>query len=195
MAASFQAAARQTGTQVAGTINIPPPAGPQSRRASLAGGTNPRLGFSTATGPQLAGYTPQGAPIYVNVPSHGGTKHSKAEEFAKGGRRSVSDYTAFSNREGWSKWQRALLGTALDHKTEKVLDYQYIPDPNDTDACELFDSQKRLMYSVFTKTITEPSAVDILRNYSNPNSPDFKSTQTCATTSRVALLDKSLSRS
>eukprot|EP00977_Amphora_coffeiformis_P013780 scaffold3680_cov146-Amphora_coffeaeformis.AAC.1 len=36
MAASFQAATRQTGTQVAGTINIPPPAGPQSRRASLA---------------------------------------------------------------------------------------------------------------------------------------------------------------
>jgi hypothetical protein len=31
MAASFQAATRQTGTQVAGTINIPPPAGPQSR--------------------------------------------------------------------------------------------------------------------------------------------------------------------
>eukprot|EP00977_Amphora_coffeiformis_P026855 scaffold31173_cov221-Amphora_coffeaeformis.AAC.1 len=76
-------------------------------------GTNPRSGFSTATGPQLAGYTPQGAPIYVNVPSHGGTKHSKAEEFAKGSRRSISDYTAFSNREGWSKWQRTLLGTAL----------------------------------------------------------------------------------
>eukprot|EP00977_Amphora_coffeiformis_P022972 scaffold11999_cov99-Amphora_coffeaeformis.AAC.1 len=140
-------------------------------------GTNPRSGFTTATGPQLAGYTPQGAPIYVNVPSHGGTKHSKAEEFAKGGRRSVSDYTAFSNREGWSKWQRALLGTALDHKTEKVLDYKYIPDPNDTDACELFDSQKRFMYSVFTKTITEPSAVDILQNYSNPNSPDFGDAQ------------------
>eukprot|EP00977_Amphora_coffeiformis_P016612 scaffold5172_cov155-Amphora_coffeaeformis.AAC.3 len=158
MAASLHAATHQAGTQVAGTINIPPPAGPQSRRASLVEsrrkskigtksglrpqknvtfnvgglpstharqgtfpqgsnlfgtqfststmqGTNPRLGLSTATGPQLAGYTPQGAPIYVNVPSHGGTKHSKAEEFAKGGRRSVSDYTAFSNRKGWSKWQ------------------------------------------------------------------------------------------
>eukprot|EP00977_Amphora_coffeiformis_P023153 scaffold12289_cov89-Amphora_coffeaeformis.AAC.1 len=142
MAASLHTATRQTGTQVAGTSNIPPPAGPQSRRASLAEsrrksaigtqsgltprknvtfnvgglpptqtarqgtftqrsnlfgtqtgtpmpqGTNPRSGFSTATGPRLAGYTPQGAPIYVNVPGHGGTKHSKAEEFAKGGRRS-----------------------------------------------------------------------------------------------------------
>eukprot|EP00977_Amphora_coffeiformis_P008260 scaffold1866_cov99-Amphora_coffeaeformis.AAC.1 len=36
MAASLHAATRQTGTQVAGTINIPRPAGPQSRRASLA---------------------------------------------------------------------------------------------------------------------------------------------------------------
>eukprot|EP00977_Amphora_coffeiformis_P026835 scaffold30994_cov92-Amphora_coffeaeformis.AAC.1 len=181
MAASFQAATRQTGTQVAGTINIPPPAWPQSRRASLAesrrkskigtqsgftprknvtfnvGGLPPtqttRQGtfsqgsnlFGTQTGtPTPQGTNPRsGEPIYVNVPSHGGTKHSKAEEFAKGGRRSVSDYTAFSNREGWSKWQRALLGTALDHKTEKVLDYMYIPDPNDTDACKLFDSQKR----------------------------------------------------
>eukprot|EP00977_Amphora_coffeiformis_P026140 scaffold24204_cov105-Amphora_coffeaeformis.AAC.1 len=142
MAASLHAATSQTGTQVAGTINIPSPAGPQSRRASLAEsrrkskigtqsgltprknvtfnvgglpptqaarqgtftqrsnlfgtqigtsttqGTNPRSGFSTATGTQLAGYTSQGAPIYVNVPSHGGTKHLKAEEFAKGGQRS-----------------------------------------------------------------------------------------------------------
>eukprot|EP00977_Amphora_coffeiformis_P003759 scaffold746_cov137-Amphora_coffeaeformis.AAC.2 len=129
MAASLHAATRQTGTQVAGTINIPPPAGPQSRRASLAEscrkskigtqsgltppknvtfnvggllptqaarqgtftqrsnlfgtqtgtsttqGTNPRSGFSTATGPQLASYTPQGAPIYVNVPSHSALLH------------------------------------------------------------------------------------------------------------------------
>eukprot|EP00977_Amphora_coffeiformis_P013959 scaffold3819_cov204-Amphora_coffeaeformis.AAC.4 len=58
---------------------------------STTQGTNPRSGFSRATGPELAGYTPQGAPIYVNVSSHGGTKHSKAEEFAKGGPRSVSD--------------------------------------------------------------------------------------------------------
>eukprot|EP00977_Amphora_coffeiformis_P010304 scaffold2387_cov106-Amphora_coffeaeformis.AAC.6 len=106
---------------------------------------------------------------------HAATRQAGTQD--AGGRRSVSDYTAFSNREGWSKWQHALLGTALDHKTEKVLDYTYIPDPNDTDACELFDSQKRFMYSVFTKTITEPSAVDILRNYSNPNSPDFGDAQ------------------
>eukprot|EP00977_Amphora_coffeiformis_P023150 scaffold12265_cov87-Amphora_coffeaeformis.AAC.1 len=152
MAASLHAATQQAGTQVASTINIPPPAGPQSRQASLTEsrhkskigtqsgmtprknltfnvgglpttqtarqgtfsqgsnlfgtqtgtptpqGTNPRSGFPTATGPQLAGYTPQGAPIYVNVPSHGGSKHSKAKEFAKGGQRSVSDYTTFSNR-------------------------------------------------------------------------------------------------
>eukprot|EP00977_Amphora_coffeiformis_P014946 scaffold4265_cov127-Amphora_coffeaeformis.AAC.1 len=231
MAASLHAATQQAGTQVASTINIPPPAGPQSRQACLTEsrhkskigtqsgmtprknltfnvgglpttqtarqrkfsqgsnlfgtqsgtlttqGTNPRSGFSTATGHQLAGYTPQVAPIYVNVPSHHGSKHSKAVEFAKGSRQSVSDYTTFSNRKGWSKWQRTLLGTALDHKTEKVLDCTYIPDPNDMDACELFDSQKRFMYSVFTKTITEPSAVDILRNYSNPNSPDFGDAQ------------------
>ena len=94
--------------------------------------------------------------------------YSRAQEFDKGGRRSSSDYSKFQNREQWSKWHRALMGSAYEHKCENVLDPTYVPDPNDPDECELFSSQQRFMYSVFSKTLVEGKAADILREYSDP---------------------------
>jgi hypothetical protein len=35
---------------------------------------------------------------------------SRAADFDKGGRRSVQDYTTFSNKEQWPKWSRQLIG-------------------------------------------------------------------------------------
>ena len=93
---------------------------------------------------------------------------SKASEFDKAGRRSSSDYEKFSNKEQWSKWQRATLGTAYEHKCEQVLDPTYTPDPSDADEVALFANKQRFMYSVFSKVLTEGKAADILRNYSNP---------------------------
>ena len=45
------------------------------------------------------------------------------------------------------------------------------------DEVALFKSQQRFMYSVFSKVLTEPSAVDILRKYSDPKEPDFGDAQ------------------
>ncbi len=127
-------------------------------------------------GAVIVGMNADGTPIY-GLPASVSSKYTKAEEFDKGGRRSTQDYTTFQNREGWGKWQRALLGTALDHKCINVLNPNYSPDPNDAEEVELFESQKRFMYSVFTKVVTEPSAVDILRNYSDPSDSKFGDSQ------------------
>jgi hypothetical protein len=113
-----------------------------------------------------------GQPITVCFPPS-----SKASNFEKGGRRSVSDYDKLSSKEQWPKWQRATLGTAFEHKVEQVLDPQYTPDPSDLDEVELFANQQRFMYSVFTKCLTEGKAVDILRNYSNPKDTNFGDAQ------------------
>ena len=115
---------------------------------------------------------------WPNPHTYGGTPtYSRAADFDKGGRRSVSDYSTFSNKEQWSKWNRQLVGQVLDHKCECVLNPNYAPDPNDSDEVSLFDSQQRFMFSVFTKTLTEPKAQDILRKYSNPRQPTFGDAQ------------------
>ncbi len=111
--------------------------------------------------------------IYVQQPY----TSSRASDFDKGGRRSVSDYSTFSNKEQWSKWNRQMIGQAFDHKCETILNPQYVPDPNDPDAMALFDSQQRFMYSVFSKVLTESKAADILRKYSNPKDTNFGDAQ------------------
>ena len=64
---------------------------------------------------------------------------SRASEFDKGGRRSSSDYGKLQNREQWSKWHRALMGNAYEHKCEQVLDPGYTPNPSDPDEVALFE--------------------------------------------------------
>ena len=102
---------------------------------------------------------------------------SKTSEFERGSRRSSSDYDKFSSKEQWSKWQRSLIGTAAEHKVIKVLDPSCTPDPNDKDAVSLFKRQQEFMYSVFTKVLQEGKAVDILRNYSDPQKANFGDAQ------------------
>ena len=102
---------------------------------------------------------------------------SKASDFDKGSRRSSSDYKAFSDKNQWTKWQRQLLGTAFEHKVERVLDPSFCPDPNDPDDIALFGQQQRFLYSVFCKTLQEGKAADILRGYSNMKSPNFGDAQ------------------
>ena len=91
--------------------------------------------------------TTAAAPVAVTGPT---TTHVvlRASEFDKGGRCSSSDCGKLQNREQWSKWHRALMGNAYEHKCEQVLDPSYTPNPSDPDEVALFESQQRFMYSV-----------------------------------------------
>jgi hypothetical protein len=172
----------------------PIPAGEKSKRGSLESmRRQSAIGTGSGITPQRSGVrfggtttipptsTPPGAPpvgggqqqVIVTQPQ----RYSKAAEFDKGGRRSVSDYATFSNREGWSKWRRSVLGTAFDHKCENVLSETYVPDPSDPEECELFDRQRRFLYAVFTKVVTEPTAVEIVRRYSDVSKSNFGDAQ------------------
>ena len=136
-----------------------------SQQGGSGGGGPPHWqgGFGSLTGGGGSGGNPPAQQIQLVYPPT-----SRVSEFDKGGKRSSSDYEKFSNKDQWRKWQRTTLGTACEHKVEQVLDSTYVPDPNDPDACALFASQQRFMYSVFTKVLTEGKAADILRNYSDP---------------------------
>ena len=63
---------------------------------------------------------------------------SRALEFDEGGRRSSSEHGKLQNHEQWSKWHRAVMGNAYEHKCEEVLDLSYTPNPNDPDKITLF---------------------------------------------------------
>ena len=77
---------------------------------------------------------------------------SRALEFDKGGRQSSSEYGKLQNHKQWSKWHRALMGNAYEHKCEQVLDPSYVPNPNDPGEITLFSLQQRFMCSVFAKS-------------------------------------------
>ena len=131
----------------------------------------------TAVTPQVAAPTAVHAPyptlVSQGVPTAPSTHYvlTRTQEFEKGGRRSSSDYPKLASREQWPKWHRALLGNAMEHKCEQVLNTSYVPDPTDMDEVELFKCQQRFMFSVFSKTLTEGKATDILREYSDPKVP------------------------
>ena len=117
------------------------------RRVTFGGAT---AAPSMTTNPTAANPSTTVAPAAATASTY---VYSRAQEFDKGGRRSSSDYGKFQSREQWPKWHRALMGNAYEHKCEQVLDPSYSPDPNDSDEVELFKSQQRFMYSVFSKTL------------------------------------------
>ena len=114
-----------------------------------------------------------------SVPSTGGTttttKHTPAEEFKKGSRRSLSDYQVFRDRKHWGKFQRSLIAIGNDHGIENVLDPAY--RPGTAEEIDLFDSVKKFAFSVFSHVLQEPTSVRILRKYSTPGSTDFGDSQ------------------
>jgi hypothetical protein len=108
-----------------------PPSAPAGNgdRGSGGGGGN---GGNSTTIPNTSN-----APIvYYQTPMT-----TEASEFAHGGKHSLSDYEKLTNKDQWHRWQQNLMGTAFEHKCENVLDPSYVPDPLDTDECELFDLQ------------------------------------------------------
>ena len=97
-----------------------PVAGVDSRRASLIQARRASYVAPPANAPAPTAVPAATTANAVPVPTGPGTitlqlpakESSKAVEFDKGSRRSVSDYTSLSNKEGWAKWQRQLNGTA-----------------------------------------------------------------------------------
>ena len=146
-------------TPLAATAKVPvvqfvdvPHAGTDSRRASLLAArrasmdaptnTKSATGTKAATAAQPGTATLQASDDGVLTLQLPPKDYSKAAEFDKGARRSTSDYHTLSDKEGWAKWQRQLIGTAFEHKCEQVLDATHNPDPHDPDDVALFESKQ-----------------------------------------------------
>ena len=90
------------------------------------------------------------------------TTSSPSSAFKKGNKRDMSLYPDLKDITHYSSWKLAF--DALAHKDElgNVLDEGYKPSKADEDV---FNLQKQWLFAVFTKTLKDPTAKDILRQY------------------------------
>ena len=117
---------------------------------------------------------------------------SGAVEFDKGGQWSSSDCAKLQNREQWSKWHCALMGSGYEHKCEQVLDPSYVPNPSNPEKIVSFELQQQFMCSVFAKTLVEGKAANIfvstqIHKTRQSLAMHRKSMPICATSAKVVL--------
>ena len=103
------------------------------------------------------------------------TPTSPADQFDKSTKRSVGDYKQFKDSKFYNSWYRHFRFTAREHDCWNILQAEYVPVG--TDAQELFDRQQKFMFNVLSSTLQEPTSLEILRRYTNPNEANFGNAQ------------------
>ena len=93
----------------------------------------------------------------VNPISFGGSSKPSAttkaaattlrDSFAKSIKEDPEAYPSFKEAQFWDAWNRELQSKAHLHDLKNVLDFSYLPAT--VEENELFELQKRVMYSVF----------------------------------------------
>ena len=100
---------------------------------------------------------------------------TRAETFEKGQKRSIEDYKVFKTQNQWPTWHRELLATGNLHNVSNVFNHLYRPGRREYQV--EFEAQKRFVFAVFTATLKETSAAELLRQHSVPGTPDYGNAQ------------------
>ena len=83
------------------------------------------------------------------------------DSFAKSIKKDPEAYPAFKEAQFWDTWNRKLQSKAHLHDLSNVLDFSYLPATAEEN--ELFELQKRFMYSVFLSKITVADGAHIVK--------------------------------
>jgi hypothetical protein len=83
------------------------------------------------------------------------------ESFAYGIKKDPEVYPIFKEARYWDSWNREFKSKAYLHDCGNVLDAAYIPSSQDD--IDLFELQKKFMYSVFLSKVTVSDAVNIIK--------------------------------
>ena len=124
----------------------------------------------------VAGAIPTAADVGAAVEG-ARTRASQAETFIKGTKRSFEDYKVYKDKRQWNSWHRQLRATATQHGLENILNSEYSPDETDADALALWNQQQKFMFAVFTATLKETSAMEIVRQHSDPTQGSYGNAQ------------------
>jgi hypothetical protein len=103
---------------------------------------------------------PNAVPTVVSSIPPSTTKTPK-ESFAYGIKKDPEVYPIFKEARYWDSWNRELQSKASLHDCSNVLDPSY--NPTTTEDIDLFELQKKFMYSVFLSKVTVSDAVNIVK--------------------------------
>ena len=92
----------------------------------------------------------------------------------KGG---ADDVKPLKEPKQWNTWQRTFLSIAHAYDFKDVTNISYAPDPVDTDACTVFELQKKYAFGILVTMIKESSALPVMRKYSDPNATHYGDAQ------------------
>ena len=113
----------------------------------------------------LSAATSAPAPAPVPVPTSTRSPYalSPADEFKKSIKRDPSAFKPFSNYKQWNPWHCSFRVIAHAQGLADVLDATYVPSTGDQQA--LFGVLQQYTFAVFTNTLKEPSATNLLCRY------------------------------
>ena len=124
---------------------------------------------STTTTPTVAATAPVNVPAITNAVTTAMLAReptSRTDMFIKN-KGGADDVIPLKEPKQWNTWQRTFLSIAHAYDFKDITNISYAPDPIDTDACTVFELQKKYTFGILVTTIKESSALPIVRKYSD----------------------------
>ena len=124
---------------------------------------------------------PVGAMALVDVPAITSTvttamlaptPTSRTDTFMKN-KGGADDVKPLKEPKQWNTWQHTFLLIAHAYDFKDFTNISYVPDPVDTDACIVFELQKKFTFGILVTMIKESSALPIVHKYSDPNATHY----------------------
>ena len=91
---------------------------------------------------------------------------SAADAYNKGNKCTIESYTTFKDHRQWNSWHCSFRAMASQHDLDNVLDPNFIPTAGNQAQLDLFNKKQKFAFAVFTHTLKESSAAEIVCHYS-----------------------------
>ena len=80
--------------------------------------------------------------------------------------RTIESYMTFKDHRQWNSSHRSFRAMASQHDLDDILDPNFIPTAGDQAQLDLFNKKQKFAFAVFTHTLKESSAAEIVHCYS-----------------------------
>ena len=92
------------------------------------------------------------------------TTTSQTAAFQRGNKRDLAQYPVLKDILNFSTWRLSFEAIAIKDGLENILDPSYIPAPVG-ESETMFQYQQQFLFAVFTQTLKDPTAKDILSKH------------------------------
>ena len=126
--------------------------------------------YRTSTVFQNLNFDKKAEPTKTNSSSSSSTTNTKsdrtpADEFKRGIRRDGNAFSVLKDVKHFDEWNRSTIAQARSQGLGDVLNSEFQPEENDTDALDLFQEKQAFMYSVFNKILLTDTGRELVRQH------------------------------